>query len=85
MCSIDTLIEDVKLFSISVLSTIGAMSMSKILNKIIISLAGYVLKNVRVSKESIDSLWDTIDVDDNNKITGEEIVNYLAHQKGKTI
>ena len=85
MCLIDRLIEELKLFSISVLTTIGVMTMSKILNKIIFSLAGYVLKNVSVSKESIDSLWENIDVDDNNKITGEEIVNYLALQKGKTI
>ena len=85
MCLIDTLIEDLKLFTISVLTTIGAMTMSKILNKIIFSLAGYVLKNVSVSKESIDSLWDTVDVDDNNKITGEEIENYLALQKGKLV
>ena len=59
--------------------------MSKILNKIIFSLAGYVLKNVSVSKESINSLWEDIDVDDNKKITGEEIVNYLALQKGKLV
>ena len=85
MCLIDTLIEDLKLFSISVLTTIGAMTMSKILNKIIFSLAGYVLKNVSVSKESINSLWEGIDVDDNKKITGEEIVNYLALQKGKLV
>ena len=85
MCLIDTLIEELKLFSISVLTTIGAMTMSKILNKIIFSLAGYVLKNVSVSKESIDSLWENIDVDNSNKITGDEIVNYLALQKEKLV
>ena len=85
MSLIDTLIEELKLFSISVLTTIGAMTMSKIFNKIIFSLAGYVLKNVSVSKESINSLWEGIDVDDNKKITGEEIVNYLALQKGKLV
>lgn len=85
MCLIDTLIEELKLFTVSIFITIGGMTMTKILNKIIFSLAGYVLKNVSVSKESIDSLWENIDVDNNNKITGEEIVNYLALQKGKTI
>lgn len=85
MCLIDTLIEDLKLFTVSILATIGGMTMTKILNKIIFSLAGYVLKNVSVSKESIDSLWENIDVDNNNKVTGKEIVNHLALQKGKTI
>ena len=85
MCLIDTLIEELKLFTVSILTTIGAITMSKILDKRIFSLAGYVLKNVSVSKESIDSLWENIDVDDNNKITGEEIVNYLALQKGKLV
>ena len=82
---IDTLIEELKLFTVSILTTIGGMTMTKILNKIIFSLAGYVLKNVSVSKESIDSLWENIDVDNNNKITGKEIVNYLALQKEKLV
>lgn len=85
MCLIDRLIEELKLFTVSILTTIGGMTMTKILNKIIFSLAGYVLKNVSVSKESIDSLWENIDVDNNNKITGEEIVNYLALQKEKLV